>query len=212
MTVSIIIAVKTWQRNLEECVARCRELDYPDFEIIILPDDPMQGLSPKGTVPVQIISTGPVSPAKKRDLALQYAKGEILAFIDDDAYPIRTWLKEAVKNFDDLNVAVVGGPALTPIEDNILQKASGRIYESILVSGNFRYRYLAQKRREVQDLPSCNFLIRKSVMLALGLTSNQELLKPLRESFGEVYVVGDCVEPRKIYQAIHEGAFSGRAI
>jgi 2-enoate reductase len=51
-----------------------------------------------------------------------------------------------------------------------------------------------------------------SVILALGLTSNQELLKPLRESFREVYAVGDCVEPRKIYQAIHEGAFAGRMI
>jgi len=51
-----------------------------------------------------------------------------------------------------------------------------------------------------------------SVILALGLTSNQELLKPLRESFRDVYAVGDCVEPRKIYQAIHEGAFAGRMI
>jgi 2,4-dienoyl-CoA reductase-like NADH-dependent reductase (Old Yellow Enzyme family)/thioredoxin reductase len=51
-----------------------------------------------------------------------------------------------------------------------------------------------------------------SVILALGLTSNQELVKPLRESFSDLYVIGDCVEPRKIYQAIHEGAFAGRAI
>jgi 2,4-dienoyl-CoA reductase-like NADH-dependent reductase (Old Yellow Enzyme family)/thioredoxin reductase len=51
-----------------------------------------------------------------------------------------------------------------------------------------------------------------SVILALGLESNQELLKPLRESFKDIYVIGDCVEPRKVYQAIHEGAFVGRAI
>jgi len=51
-----------------------------------------------------------------------------------------------------------------------------------------------------------------SVVLALGLTSNQELLKPLRESFSDIYVIGDCLEPRKIYQAVHEGAFFGRAI
>jgi pyruvate/2-oxoglutarate dehydrogenase complex dihydrolipoamide dehydrogenase (E3) component len=51
-----------------------------------------------------------------------------------------------------------------------------------------------------------------SVILALGLASNQELLKPLRESFKDIYVIGDCVEPRKVYQAIHEGAFAGRAI
>jgi len=51
-----------------------------------------------------------------------------------------------------------------------------------------------------------------SVILALGLTPNQELLKPLKKTFGNVYVIGDCLEPRKIYQAVHEGAFTGRAI
>jgi len=51
-----------------------------------------------------------------------------------------------------------------------------------------------------------------SVILALGLTPNQELLEPLTSNFPEVRVIGDCLEPRKIYQAIHEGAFVGRTI
>jgi 2-enoate reductase len=51
-----------------------------------------------------------------------------------------------------------------------------------------------------------------SVILALGLKPNQDLLEPLRKSFPEVQVIGDCREPRKIYQAIHEGAFAGRII
>ncbi len=51
-----------------------------------------------------------------------------------------------------------------------------------------------------------------SVVLAMGLTANRELLQPLRENFGEVYPVGDCLSPRKIYQAIHEAAFVGRTI
>jgi len=51
-----------------------------------------------------------------------------------------------------------------------------------------------------------------SVILALGMASNQDLIQPLRENFQEVYLIGDCLEPRKIYQAIHEGAFAGRAI
>lgn len=52
----------------------------------------------------------------------------------------------------------------------------------------------------------------ESVILAFGLKSSQELLNPLKDNFTEVYAIGDCVEPRKIYQAIHEGAFVGRAI
>ncbi|NWF56354.1 MAG: FAD-dependent oxidoreductase [Syntrophaceae bacterium] len=51
-----------------------------------------------------------------------------------------------------------------------------------------------------------------SVILALGLTPNRELLEPLTRNFSEVRVIGDCLEPRKIYQAIHEGAFAGRTI
>ena len=51
-----------------------------------------------------------------------------------------------------------------------------------------------------------------SVILALGLKANQEMLGPLKKNFPEIQVIGDCLEPRKIYQAIHEGAFAGRTI
>jgi len=166
MTVSIIIAVKTWQKNLEECVSKCQELDYPDFEILVLPDEPInKDLSSYG---IKIIPTGPVSPAKKRDIALKYAQGEILAFIDDDAYPTKDWLKNAIKNFSDPQVVAVGGPATTPSDDTLRQKASGLVYASFLVSGQYRYRYIPKHKIEVDDYPSCNFLVRKTVFEELG--------------------------------------------
>ncbi len=196
MTVSIIIAVKTWQKNLEECVAKCREIDtstvpnpalqggiqaslsinpeqgqrinFKDYEIIVLPDEAEEPRISGDAAFVRIIPTGVVSPGKKRDIAVKYAKGEILAYIDDDVFPDKTWLREAVKNFADPEVAAVGGPAVTPLQDSFLQKASGRIYESIAVSGNFRYRYVPGKRQYVDDYPSCNFLVRKSVMEETG--------------------------------------------
>ncbi|MCU0652563.1 MAG: glycosyltransferase [Candidatus Omnitrophica bacterium] len=169
MTVSIIIAVKNWQKNLEDCVGKCLELDYPDFEILILPDKSFIKYIPHNEkTSYKIIPTGPVSPADKRDMALEHAEGEILAFIDDDAYPAKDWLKNAVENFKDANVAAVGGPAITPPEDSFSQVASGIVYSSMIVSGNFTYRYLPKKRGEIDDYPSCNLLVRKSVMTELG--------------------------------------------
>ena len=169
MTVSIIIAVKTWQKNLENCVSKCQELDYRDFEIIVLPDESTGRDCPRmGTVPVSIFPTGPVCPSDKRDLALKYAKGDIIAFIDDDAYPAKDWLKNAVEIFSDKEVAAVGGPAVTPQEDSLLQKASGAVFASFIVSGQFNCRYIPKKRREVYDYPSCNLLVRKSVLAELG--------------------------------------------
>ncbi len=121
-----------------------------------------------GAVPIFIIPTGPVSPAHKRDMALAHAKGEIIAFLDDDAYPVRDWLKNAVAHFSDINAAAVGGPAVTPPGDNLRQAASGAVYSSVLVSGKFVYRYLPKNMQYVDDYPSCNFLVRKSVLLELG--------------------------------------------
>ncbi len=148
-------------------------LDYPDFEIIILPDDESTIPAPLPlalslAVPFSIVPTGPVSPAHKRDMALAHALGEIIAFLDDDAYPVKDWLKNAVVHFSDIDIAAVGGPAVTPPGDNLLQEASGAVYSSALVSGKFVYRYLPKDMQEVDDYPSCNLLVRKSVLLELG--------------------------------------------
>ncbi len=152
----------------------CQKLDYPDFEIIVLPDAPFsdQDISSGGEAfsnnKVKIIPTGEALPAKKRDFALEVAKGNIFAFIDDDVYLKEDWLKEAVKNFSDPEVAAVGGPAVTPPEDSFWQLASGHVFSNSLVSGNFVYRYLPKKRRYVDDYPSCNLLVRREVFKRLG--------------------------------------------
>lgn len=147
-------------------MAKCLELDYPDFEILAMPDGPLG--KEFADTRVRVIPTGALSPAKKRDLGMEHAKGEVLAFIDDDAYPRKDWLKNALVNFSDPQVAAVGGPAVTPESDSRRQKASGAVLSCRLVSAGYNYRYLPKKRKEVDDFPSCNFLVRKSIMEELG--------------------------------------------
>jgi len=117
---------------------------------------------------IRLISTSEITPPKKRDIGIKEAKGDIVAFIDDDAYPHKDWLKYALENFKDESVAAVAGPAVTPGSDSLLQKASGEVYSSRLVSAGFIYRYIPKKRREVDDYPSCNLIVRKSIMQAIG--------------------------------------------
>jgi GT2 family glycosyltransferase len=163
--VSIIIPVKKNNENLRECVAYCRRLDYPDYEIIVLPDE-KEGEEYTG---VRVIPTGPIGPAQKRDLGMEHASAAILAFLDDDTFPSEGWLKEGVKHFlQDENIAAVGGPAVTPSGDNLLQQASGLVYSSPLASGSNTYRYLPRSTRVVEDYPSCNFLARKAIMEEIG--------------------------------------------
>ncbi|MCM8782078.1 MAG: glycosyltransferase [Candidatus Omnitrophica bacterium] len=165
MTVSILIPVKGDNENLRKSIGHCLELDYPDFEIIVLPDAPI--VLPYGDK-VRVIPTGNVCPAKKRDGAIDKVKGELLAFLDDDAYPRNDWLKNAVIHFSANEVAAVCGPAITPDSDTLQQKASGFIYSSFLASGRHKRRYVPDKLCEVDDYPSCNFLVRKDVFQQVG--------------------------------------------
>jgi glycosyltransferase involved in cell wall biosynthesis len=117
---------------------------------------------------VRVIATGKVGPALKRDLALRYSDAEVLAFLDDDAYPEPDWLDRALPHFEDPSVGAVGGPAVTPGHDNVWQKASGEVYSTWLGGGVYSYRYVPQGMRKVDDFPSVNLLIRRDVFEMLG--------------------------------------------
>jgi len=164
--VSVIIPLKGDNEYIRETLGYLREVDYPDFEAILLPDEPLH--VSRFTFHVRVIPTGPVGPGYKRDLALPHATGDILAFLDDDTYPEQDWLKNAARYFEDEQVAAIGGPAVTPASDSFMQKASGHVYASLLGGGNYAYRYVPQRRREVDDYPTCNLLVRRSVFEQLG--------------------------------------------
>jgi len=162
--ISIIIPAKANNPYLEECISHCKKLDYSPYEIIILPDNPL----PTNWEDVKVVPTGPVGPSEKRDKGMKKAKGEILAFLDDDAFPSPDWLKNAAGHFQNVEVAAVGGPAVTPPSDTLRQKASGFVYSSFWGGGNHRYRYFPTSLRQVDDYPTCNLLVRKSILEELG--------------------------------------------
>ncbi len=156
--VSILIAFAEPTPFLDRCLEEIKALDYPDYEVILLPDRELEKPGSKA----RIIPTGPVGPPRKRDIGAERAAGEILAFIDDDAYPQEDWLKAAVPHFGDPGVAAVGGPASTAPEDGLLRRAGGRVLESWMVAGEHIYRNIPKMLREVDDYPTCNLLVRRS--------------------------------------------------
>jgi glycosyltransferase involved in cell wall biosynthesis len=161
---SFIIPVKAINDYVRESVPKILEIDRNDFEIIIYPDKATDENWPK----TRQVSSGPGGPAMKRDLSVRDAHGDFLIFIDDDAYPEKNILDVLDRDFEDLSIAVIGGPALTPKSDNFQQKVSGAFFLSF-VSGGFpeRYRPIGRKRF-VFDWPSVNLSVRKSVFLKLG--------------------------------------------
>ena len=187
--VSVVIACPRRSWMLDECLAALGNQSYRSFEVIVLPDGDLSGQSQDirtaeagGSQPstrnsqfstfnfkLSTLPTGKVRPAEKRNIGIKAAKGEIVAFIDDDAYPDAHWLEYAVRYFGDETIGAVGGPGVTPPGDSFLARMGGRVYDNLLVSGNYRYRYKAGGvRRDVDDYPSCNLFVRKALLDSFG--------------------------------------------
>ena len=160
--VSIIIPCKEVDSYTQECIEYCKHLDYQNFEIILLPDRVTPTIDE-----VKVIATGPVTPGIKRNLAVKSSSGEYCAFIDNDAYPRSDWLTNALRYFKDPRIGCVGGPGLTPDGDGLMQKAGGYVLSSFMV-GSLSSRYKTEIDFESDDIHSCNFIARKSVLEAAG--------------------------------------------
>lgn len=170
--VSVVIACPGRSWMLDECLKAMDQQTYRDFEVILLPDEDIAAFEPSFSTfhfPLHTHPTGKVRPAEKRNIGIREAKGEIVAFIDDDAYPDAHWLEYAVKYFGDHDIGAVGGPGITPPGDGYMARLGGRVYENLLVSGNYRYRYRAGGvRRDVDDYPSCNLFARTDILRQIG--------------------------------------------
>ena len=151
---------------------------YRNFEVLFLPDHLL--VRPEVNYRFRILATGSVRPARKRNQGAAAATGDVLVFIDDDAYPRADWLANAAARFTQRlatsgaatsgeRICALGGPGLTPPEDPPMAQLSGAVFASPLVSGNFRYRYFIQGAlRRVEDFPSCNLFVRREAFEAIG--------------------------------------------
>ena len=150
---------------LTECLAGIADQVYTNYEVILLPDESSGTTWPER---MREVPTGKIRPAEKRNIGIEQARGTIVAFLDDDAFPTENWLQTAVPHFSDDAIAGVGGPAATPPEENYTAKLSGRVFANYLVSGEYCYRYQPRAQREVEDYPTCNLLVRTAVLRDIG--------------------------------------------
>ena len=163
-SISILIAYPAPSPYLDEALAGIGRQTYRNFEVILLPDTASIRQWPEWCVE---IPTGKLRPAEKRNLGIAKARGEIIAFLDDDAWPVETWLEKTLSHFAKCDIAGVGGPGETPPNDPFLAQMSGRVYENILVSGGYRHRYRVGAPGETDDWPSCNFFVRTDIVRQL---------------------------------------------
>lgn len=121
---------------------------------------------------LEVIIVGGNHIAKQRNIAVKKSKGEIIYLLDNDSRIQKNALKILAKEFNNPNVAAVGGPSLTPtIETNYVSWLIGKILQTHFGALRMRYRYSTQKKPKKTsefELIGANVALRKSVLLKVG--------------------------------------------
>ncbi|MBI1217258.1 MAG: glycosyltransferase [Rhodobacteraceae bacterium] len=105
--VSVIVVSRHRAAALRRCVTGIGQLDHPNLELIVVADP--AGLAALGDGAFKAVAFDVPNISAARNLGLDQAAGEVVAFIDDDAVPEPTWLRRLVAPFDDPKVAAAGG-------------------------------------------------------------------------------------------------------
>jgi glycosyltransferase involved in cell wall biosynthesis len=167
--VSVIVPLHRLTAAARRCLDEVLALPGDRHELIVVSDRRIEGLPERA----RLVLTGSetdTSPAEKRDAAMPHVRGEICAFLDDDAYPASDWIDKALARFEsDPAAAAVGGPGLTPPGSPLAERVGGAFYESRFGSGGLTYRFRPVGGvREVDDFPAYNLFIRTSALRAIG--------------------------------------------
>jgi GT2 family glycosyltransferase/ribosomal protein L40E len=159
--ISVVVCTRNASPTIRDCLDAIRRLDYPDFETIVVDDDSTDDTAMLARVyPVQLIRSPKRGIANARNVALDAATGEIVAFIDSQARPDRHWLIYLAIEFARTAHAAVGGR-------DIADPTEGIIAHAVASSpGVPRPSMLA--RTETSWLPGSNVAFRRGILQAVG--------------------------------------------
>lgn len=167
-SVSIVIPVYNRPQEISECLEALLHLHYPEErrEIIVIDDGSTDGTREVvGRYPVRLIAReANQGQAAARNLGVQRARGEIIAFIDSDCVAEPEWLTELVPYFQDQRLGLVGGFVASYFQKTWLDR-----YESAASPLNMgRSPVMADPSDLDFYVPTCNLLVRKAAYLEVG--------------------------------------------
>lgn len=157
---SVIVCTYNGSRYIRRTLEALRQLDYPDCEIIIVDDGSTDGVAEiAAEFPFRLIRTENRGLSSARNTGFQAARGEIIAFIDDDAFPDPHWLQYLARTLADGH-AGAGGP-------NLPVPGDGRVAQCVNASpGNPTHVLLSDSIAE--HIPGCNMAYWKWALDAVG--------------------------------------------
>jgi O-antigen biosynthesis protein len=161
-TLSVVVCARNAEETLEECLSSLCRLDYPGLERIVVDDgstDSTAAIARRFPVKLIEMPWGGLSAA--RNAGCVEASGEVVAYLDADAFPTPEWPYFLALGFDSRFVAGVGGPNLPPPGSALVTQQVAR------APGGPVHVLFTDDRAE--HVPGCNMAFWKDTLLDVGV-------------------------------------------
>lgn len=172
LTVSVVIPTYNRRDYIGTCLEHVLDQDLAPQEVVVVDASP-------GDETAEIVARFPSvtyvrSPhgrgttATSRALGLELVTADVVAFLDDDAYPRPDWLSQLLRRYADPSVAGVGGRTINgqPGEENEGVDQVGKILPDGSLTGFFAA--VTDGDVEVDHMLGANMSMRRRVIEELG--------------------------------------------
>lgn len=158
---SVVVCSYNGHGTIRDTLEGLSKLHYPNFEVIVVDDGSSPSLEPLvAPYGFRIIRTPNQGLGAARNAGMVAASGEIVAYLDDDAYPDADWLTYLADSFLKTTHVGIGGPNIAPPGD-------GRIADCVANAPGGPAHVLISDA-VAEHIPGCNMAFRKAALQAVG--------------------------------------------
>jgi GT2 family glycosyltransferase len=173
-SVSIVVNTLNRAKSLQDTLRGLLSIDYPQFEIIVVngpSSDSTDDVLSRFATQIKIGRCLERNLSMSRNVGIALSAGEIVAFIDDDAVPHPTWLRQLTRPYQAEHVGAVGGFTIdrTGVKWQARKTICDRYGDAFYVSDFFDERPLNRPGSPYYpSLLGTNCSFRRSVLEELG--------------------------------------------
>ncbi len=160
---SVIVCTRNGRERIGACLRAIASMRGADFETIVVDDGSDDGTGDfvRYQFPgVRLLSLDAAGLSAARNAGAAAAKGEILAFTDDDCEPDAEWLARLARIHQDGRFSAVGGPNLPPPARNRAEAA--------VRAAPGAPSHVMLDDTEAEHLPGCNLSVTRAAFDAVG--------------------------------------------
>ncbi|MBV6499732.1 MAG: hypothetical protein CJBNEKGG_02195 [Prosthecobacter sp.] len=160
--ISVIVCTYNGSATLAACLESLEKLNHSAYEVLLVDDGSTEDIGRIALAfpQVRYLRQDHAGLSAARNLGMEEARGELLAYTDDDCIAEEDWLCHVAAGFDDEAWAACGGPNIPPRPRNAT--------EAVVAAAPGSPTHVMLNDVEAEHLPGCNLVIRKASLKAIG--------------------------------------------